>query len=314
MVSFLIVRSFCARSIDCRDKGYSSHQCRVGAEGCFDLVYAVSSGWALEVQAAAEAKQKEKKDAEAAASKTATQGPSKGDSKDQKDGKESKDKGSKAPTLNAAIGFSKGNNYEDFAFAMDVRDGKLYCSSDDFVNPSFKVSDTFQPGDVLGCGYNSETKEIFFTRNDKVLGVAFKNVPVAAYYAACGFRPTNQQKVSFNFGHEPFVFKGSAQQQAALADAARPDLVLDAYRGPKKLDSNFEGLVQPKPSDVAMTCKGVGSHFIINSSAPLIQPDGKVSPSCCWLCLLIRCSLSCSLVAHTRSAWPTSKPRSSSVA
>lgn len=264
-----------------RDSGWGSHQCRVGAEGCYDLSYAVTSNWAAEAKAAADAKEKEKKAAEAAAKAAPAQGPTAGD---QKDGKESKDEKkekkddsttSAAPVLNAAIGFSKGNNYEDFSFAMDVRDGGLYCSSDDYKNPAFKVSDPCQPGDVLGCGYNLETKEIFFTRNDKLLGVAFQNVPVSVYYAACGFRPSNQQTVTFNFGQEPFVFKPGSKK-TAFEDAARPDLVLDAYRGPKRSDELFDSLVQPRPSDVAVTYKGIGPYAIINSSGPLIQADGKV--------------------------------------
>jgi Kip1 ubiquitination-promoting complex protein 1 len=62
-------------------------------------------------------------------------------------------------------------------------------------------------GDVIGTLIDFNMKEITFYRNDKSLGVAFKNIkigPNMAYFPAI-FMSENQQ-VEFNFGLRPFFY------------------------------------------------------------------------------------------------------------
>ena len=58
--------------------------------------------------------------------------------------------------------------------------------------------------DVIGCGWYSRTGEIFFTKNGKALGVAFKNV-FGEFYPFVGVNSQNSCILA-NFGQMPFRF------------------------------------------------------------------------------------------------------------
>ena len=62
----------------------------------------------------------------------------------------------------------------------------------------------FTSDDVIGCGLHFRTREIFFTKNGKNLGVAFTE-PGHAYYPTVGLH-SQGETVTLNFGSRPFVF------------------------------------------------------------------------------------------------------------
>ena len=57
-------------------------------------------------------------------------------------------------------------------------DGKCYQYKGEEPK-SEKFATTYGAGDVIGCGLLPTTSEIFYTRNGKYLGIAFKNVLVS---------------------------------------------------------------------------------------------------------------------------------------
>lgn len=75
------------------------------------------------------------------------------------------------------------------------------CNSGELVEKLKK----FKPGDVVGCGLNSYTGEIFFTLNAEFVGPKIQNKAELDPYACVGLNAIGSS-VSLNFGKSPFVF------------------------------------------------------------------------------------------------------------
>lgn len=58
------------------------------------------------------------------------------------------------------------------SYAYHSDDGKKYADS----GQGKEFGPKFKEGDIVGCGRNFKTKEVFFTKNGIMVGVAFQNV------------------------------------------------------------------------------------------------------------------------------------------
>ncbi|KAK6343534.1 hypothetical protein TWF730_011124 [Orbilia blumenaviensis] len=74
-------------------------------------------------------------------------------------------------------------------------------------------------GDTIGCGYDQEMHEIFWTRNGKHLGVAFGNVKLRLWPML--IRPDTE--IYSNFGEKEFVWKGEGPRPRSGSDSPDPD-------------------------------------------------------------------------------------------
>ncbi|XP_049851258.1 uncharacterized protein LOC126325820 [Schistocerca gregaria] len=63
----------------------------------------------------------------------------------------------------------------------------------------------FNPGDVIGCGINFSSEEVWFCRNGKFLGVAYLYPQKSCYWAVAATSGSNAS-FRFNFGASPFKF------------------------------------------------------------------------------------------------------------
>ncbi len=63
---------------------------------------------------------------------------------------------------------------------------------------------TFGVGDIVGCGWNIRSGELYFTKNGEYLGSAFDSVQGRFYPVI--WLEAEHVKVEVNFGQEPFVF------------------------------------------------------------------------------------------------------------
>jgi hypothetical protein len=62
----------------------------------------------------------------------------------------------------------------------------------------------WETGDVIGCGYNNSTGEIFYTKNGVLIGVGHTEVRAGLYPVVALAGP--RAKVYANFGQMPFLF------------------------------------------------------------------------------------------------------------
>lgn len=129
------------------------------------------------------------------------------------------------------IGFSDKNfkmgrhpGWEPNSYGYKGDSGKKHanCTRGEEYGPPFGA------GDTIGAGFHLGRQEVFFTKNGKQLGVAFKGVTVAPLFPTIGLH-SQSDCIEVNFGKEPFRFDVEAlvqdereQQQAAVHSAQIP--------------------------------------------------------------------------------------------
>ena len=83
--------------------------------------------------------------------------------------------------------------------------GMLYES---FVRNGTSFGPTFAKADVIGCGVNLTTDQVFFTKNGEIIGLTndYFNPECSSCFPAVSLKAKNA-KVEINFGELPFIFE-----------------------------------------------------------------------------------------------------------
>eukprot|EP01132_Coremiostelium_polycephalum_P002496 gene2496-3088_t len=90
-----------------------------------------------------------------------------------------------------------------FGYGYSGKDGHKVCNRITSTYRSRPFASTFTRNDVIGCGWNRKDGRVFFTKNGKYLGTAFKNV-FGDYYPVAAM--TSGGSLSVNFGQTPFQY------------------------------------------------------------------------------------------------------------
>lgn len=80
---------------------------------------------------------------------------------------------------------------------------------------------TFTTFDIIGCGYDNLQNSVFFTKNGKLLGTAFTDVP-PALVPTIGLA-SSREKLYVNFGQQPFLFDFNFENTAEFTPAPKAD-------------------------------------------------------------------------------------------
>ena len=112
------------------------------------------------------------------------------------------------------------------SLAYNSDHGYIYCGNSH--KPYLFHSGMCHPygdGDVIGCGFNTRTQQVFWTKNGKYLGTAEQSRSKFAYLAGLRLFPTvgitKGGIFTANFGTEPFLFLYSTLSEEQL-DQSKP--------------------------------------------------------------------------------------------
>jgi ankyrin repeat protein len=99
--------------------------------------------------------------------------------------------------------FHPGWCLDSYAYHND--DGSAFHVKAHIPDHGFQWGPRFTTGDIVGAGINFQTNEVFFTKNGKFLGVAYRGVTGHDFYATVSFG-TVGAKAKVNLGRKPFKF------------------------------------------------------------------------------------------------------------
>ncbi|KAL6067333.1 IgA-specific serine endopeptidase [Balamuthia mandrillaris] len=152
----------------------------------------------------------------------------------------------------------------------------------------------FGTGDVVGCGLNYDTGEVFFTKNGAFLGVGWTDARNKELFPSVGLH-SPEEKVLFNFGKKPFKFNfdsemvhwysPSATGTIPAARSASTLLALDNRRlllfggySPHEMYNDIHLFDAELFTWTHCQTQGLAPTWR-DSSASIVRVDGKHSPS-----------------------------------
>jgi hypothetical protein len=97
--------------------------------------------------------------------------------------------------------FDRQPGWDPESYGYHGDDGQVYHSE----GSGCPWGPLYTTGDVVGCGVNFLTGEVFFTKNGQFLGVCFKGAKDFELIPAVGLHSPGE-KVYLNFGQKPFAF------------------------------------------------------------------------------------------------------------
>uniref|UniRef100_A0A914HEC0 Ran-binding protein 9 n=1 Tax=Globodera rostochiensis TaxID=31243 RepID=A0A914HEC0_GLORO len=112
-----------------------------------------------------------------------------------------------------SVSLNRLPGWDQISYGYHGDDGNFFSSSGKGV----EYGPTFTTGDVVGCGLNFVTREVFFTKNGKHLGVA-NTQPISLtndLYPIVGMQ-TADEMIDANFGQRPFEFNIFGELEAAV--------------------------------------------------------------------------------------------------